>query len=43
VETPPQFQYLKENHCDDVQGFYFSPPVAADAFAGWYRRRLDKH
>jgi diguanylate cyclase len=43
VETPPQFQYLKENHCDDVQGFYFSPPVTADAFAGWYRHRLDKH
>jgi len=27
VETAPQVAFLKENGCDEIQGYYFSPPV----------------
>lgn len=30
VETEAQFGYLLRNHCDEFQGFLFSPPVPAD-------------
>ncbi|WP_280523679.1 putative bifunctional diguanylate cyclase/phosphodiesterase [Paenibacillus dendritiformis] len=30
VETEDQLQYLIENGCDDIQGFFFSPPVTAE-------------
>jgi len=33
VETAGQLELLRERHCDMVQGFHFSPPVTADAFA----------
>lgn len=33
VETYMQFDFLKENHCDDIQGFLFSKPLPADSFA----------
>lgn len=33
VETEGQLQYLREHGCDALQGFFFSPPVAADALA----------
>jgi EAL domain-containing protein (putative c-di-GMP-specific phosphodiesterase class I) len=29
VETDEQIQFLKENNCDEMQGYYFSKPVAA--------------
>ncbi len=32
VETAEQLTYLKNNHCDLVQGFYFSKPLPADKF-----------
>ncbi|MGK0500150.1 MAG: diguanylate cyclase (GGDEF)-like protein [Oceanicoccus sp.] len=32
VETLDQVQFLWQNHCDQVQGFYFSPAVCADDF-----------
>jgi EAL domain-containing protein (putative c-di-GMP-specific phosphodiesterase class I) len=35
VETTPQFEFLKSHECDDVQGFFFSPAVAADEFVAW--------
>jgi len=28
-----QLELLRERHCDMVQGFHFSPPVTAEAFA----------
>ena len=42
VETAGQLQLLRERRCDMVQGFHFSPPVTADAFARLLRegRRL---
>ncbi len=32
VETLEQVQFLWQNHCDQVQGFYFSPAVSAKDF-----------
>ena len=31
VETEEQVAFLRENHCDELQGYHFSRPVAADA------------
>jgi len=33
VETKHQFAYLRAENCDEGQGFHFSPPVNAEAFA----------
>ncbi|MDP3844715.1 MAG: EAL domain-containing protein [Oxalobacteraceae bacterium] len=32
VETAAQLAYLRRNQCDEMQGYYFSRPVPADAF-----------
>lgn len=32
VETREQLAFLQAEHCSEGQGFYFSPPVTADAF-----------
>ncbi|HYB95196.1 MAG TPA: EAL domain-containing protein [Vicinamibacterales bacterium] len=32
VETKHQFAYLRSEHCDEGQGYHFSPPVNAAAF-----------
>jgi diguanylate cyclase (GGDEF)-like protein/PAS domain S-box-containing protein len=42
VETEGQLQLLGARHCDSIQGYFFSPPVSADAFARLLRegRRL---
>ena len=34
VETREQLDFLRERGCDQAQGYYFSPPVTADEFAG---------
>ncbi len=36
VETRDQFDFLKEQGCDSMQGFYFSPPLPADEFEELY-------
>ena len=33
VETLEQLEFLRERHCDEIQGFYFSPAVPADELA----------
>ncbi|WP_426210266.1 putative bifunctional diguanylate cyclase/phosphodiesterase [Massilia sp. TWP1-3-3] len=33
VETVEQLDYLRVNQCDEMQGYYFSKAVCADAFA----------
>jgi EAL domain-containing protein (putative c-di-GMP-specific phosphodiesterase class I) len=33
VETEGQLQLLGARHCDMIQGYFFSPPVTAEAFA----------
>ncbi|MEH6625735.1 MAG: EAL domain-containing protein [Motiliproteus sp.] len=32
AETPEQVAFLKENQCDQVQGFYFSPAISFEEF-----------
>lgn len=32
VENEQQFDFLREHQCDEIQGYYFSPPVPADDF-----------
>lgn len=32
VETRQQLAFLAENHCDDIQGYFFSRPLKYDAF-----------
>jgi len=32
VETREQFTFLQDRHCDEGQGYYFSPPVVAEQF-----------
>ena len=32
VETPEQLNFLHAYGCDEIQGFLFSEPLAADAF-----------
>ena len=32
VETIEQLQFLKEQGCDEVQGYYYSKPILAEAF-----------
>jgi EAL domain-containing protein (putative c-di-GMP-specific phosphodiesterase class I) len=29
IENPLQLAFLRENHCDFGQGFYFAPPMSA--------------
>jgi len=33
VETKEQMEFLREQSCDEMQGFYFSKPVAPEMFA----------
>jgi diguanylate cyclase (GGDEF)-like protein len=33
IETGPQLAFLQAQHCTEGQGYYFSRPVAAEAFA----------
>ncbi len=40
VETPQQLAFLRDHHCDVVQGFLFGAPVAADAMAALLRQGL---
>lgn len=33
VETPEEYAFLRESHCDEIQGYYRSKPVTQEAFA----------
>ena len=35
VEAIPQLEFLRENSCDVVQGYHFSPPIDAMSFVDW--------
>lgn len=37
VETPEQEQYLRDHHCDEMQGYRFSKPVVAEELAALLR------
>jgi len=30
VETKNQFEFMKDNNCDEIQGYYYSAPVSAE-------------
>ncbi|HEY8027609.1 MAG TPA: EAL domain-containing protein, partial [Burkholderiaceae bacterium] len=32
VETQDQFDFLRDNKCDEIQGYFFSRPVTASEF-----------
>lgn len=32
VETKEQFEFLRSQQCDEMQGYYFSPPLPVEAF-----------
>lgn len=38
VETEAQLGYLRQNGCDEMQGFYFSRPVPPEEFAAMLRK-----
>lgn len=40
VETIQQSEFLRRAYCDEFQGFFYSPAVAADAVPGLLRRRF---
>ena len=37
VETEQQSRFLRENECDEMQGYLFSPPVTPDQIAAMLR------
>ncbi len=40
VETLEQENILRDNACDEVQGYYFSRPIAADEFATFFSNHV---
>ena len=38
VETDEQLEFMRARDCDELQGYYFSPPVAPDEFAAMLGR-----
>ena len=40
VETAEQLGYLRDNKCDQVQGYYFSKPLPADKFERFLKQEL---
>lgn len=38
IESDETLRYLDNQACDQAQGFLFSKPLPADAFARWYRQ-----
>ncbi|MBC53526.1 MAG: hypothetical protein CMQ34_06765 [Gammaproteobacteria bacterium] len=38
VETVRQLAFLREHHCDQIQGFHFHRPCSADDFVAWYKQ-----
>jgi len=37
VETQQQMEFLKQNNCDDIQGYYFSKPIREKQLIGFIR------
>jgi EAL domain-containing protein (putative c-di-GMP-specific phosphodiesterase class I) len=42
VETEAQYTFLRDNACDEMQGYYFSKPCHPDAFAEFLLAELAK-
>jgi len=41
VETEAQLQFLRDAQCDEIQGYYFSVPLAPEIYAGKLRDRVE--
>jgi EAL domain-containing protein (putative c-di-GMP-specific phosphodiesterase class I) len=39
VETEAQAEFLRVNHCDEVQGYFYGQPMPAAAFGDFLRKR----
>jgi EAL domain-containing protein (putative c-di-GMP-specific phosphodiesterase class I) len=37
VETIDQLQYLQQQGCDEIQGYYFSKPILTNMFEEFYK------
>jgi EAL domain-containing protein (putative c-di-GMP-specific phosphodiesterase class I) len=42
VETQEQLEILRKLHCDEYQGFLFSPPVSGDEIERRYLKAVPK-
>ncbi len=42
VENEVQVTFLKQHHCDQIQGYHISRPVPQGRFIAWYRQQLTK-
>ena len=42
VESEEQFEVLKQEGCDEVQGFLISPPIPSEQFTSWLSERYVK-
>lgn len=40
VETEGQLEFLRLQGCDEIQGYYFSPPLAKDDFETYVRNKM---
>jgi len=40
VETEAQLRFLRAEHCDEIQGYYFSAPLAPEIYAAKLRDRV---
>jgi diguanylate cyclase (GGDEF)-like protein/PAS domain S-box-containing protein len=40
VETVEQFRFLQQQECDEIQGYYFSPPLPGDQFENQILQRI---
>jgi EAL domain-containing protein (putative c-di-GMP-specific phosphodiesterase class I) len=38
VETHEQVRFLRENHCDEAQGYLFSAPISTVQMTGYLER-----
>jgi diguanylate cyclase (GGDEF)-like protein/PAS domain S-box-containing protein len=43
AETQQQFEFLRDNNCDDIQGYYFSAPMAAEVFGDLLKTQTSLH
>jgi len=41
VETIEQMNYLKDQSCDEMQGYYFSRPIVPEQFADLLRKQAN--
>ena len=43
VENEASLEILKQYHCDQLQGYYFSKPISADAVSEWHKDHVENN